>query len=205
MAATESNIQYSPGSGGNLHGIDRSIGSTTKADQVVQRGLGYLATHTAIARGVRVNIANSHLLIIQGDGTNYVRLHRLLVRQANLAAAASTLDIRVLRTTTAGTGGTTINARALDAADTTPYAGVVASLPTAKGNETDELLSFRLGTAAANPITAVNREEWRADASSGVKPPIVGNATANGLCVKNIGSGAFEVDIEAEVSIADYL
>lgn len=201
---TDSSIQYTPGSGANLQGVDRTVASTTVTGQVTLRGEGHLATYVAVARGVRINTANSHLLIVQGDGTNYVRLRRLTVRQANIATA-STIDVRVLRTTTAGTGGSSISARSRDAADTTPYAGTVMSLPTSKGTESDELASLRLGLAAANPITRDNRDEWQEEAAPGIKPIIVGNGTASGFCVKNIGASATEVDIEAVWSLTEYL
>ena len=203
MAATESLIGITPGSGQYLHVAARAVASTSTEEQYVVPAEGTLPTYTAIARGVRVNTANSHLLFVQGDGTNYVRLRRVKIRQANIATA-STLDIRVLRTSTAGGGTGAISARAFDTADTTPYAGTVQSLPSTKGTEGAELLSFRLGLTASNPITSANQEEWIAGRHN-EKPIIVGNATTDGFCVKNIGSSATEVDVEAEFTTSSYL
>ena len=97
-----------------------------------------------------------------------------------------------------------MGAGALDTADTPPYGGTVQSLPSTKGTEGAELLSFRLGLTAGNPITNANQEEWIAGQQNS-KPIIVGNATTDGFCVKNIGSSATEVDVEAEFVLTPYL
>lgn len=198
----ESTIAISEGAAGKyLHTWSRAVGSTTREDQSVVAGEQFLATYTAAAT-VRANTANSHLMILQGDGTNYIRVRRLTIRQANIATA-STLDIRLFRTTTAGSGGTTVNARPFDAADTDPYAGVVQTLPTSKGSEGNQLLFFRLGLGASNPLTHDNEVGWEEKPWS--KPIIAGNAAANGLAIKNIGSSATELDIEVEYTVSSYL
>jgi len=203
---SESTVDLTAGDGSIiLHAWQRTIGSTAKQEQVFVGAPGWLPTYTAIARGVRANTANSHLLIIQGDGTNRVRLRRLSVRPANIASAASTLDIRVLRTTTAGGGVNTINARPFDAANTSPYGGKVESLPSTKGTESDELLSIRLPIPGANPITRDYQYEWTMDQQNAAEPIIFGAATSNGICVKNVGSAPTELDIEAEFFLTEWL
>lgn len=197
---SESTVAITEGSGKYLHTWSRSIGSTTREDQATFPAEFPLSTYTAAAT-MRANTANSHLMMLQGDGTNYVRVRRITIRQANILATASTLAIQVLRTSTAGSGGTAVNGRAFDAGDTTPYAGTIQSLPTSKGTEGDQLLFFRLGLASANPLT--NSVEWREDDKS--KPIIVGNGTANGLCIKNVASAATELDIEVEFVTTAYL
>lgn len=203
----ESSLGWTDGVDKNWHSYQRTIASTTMQDPAVFPAEFPLPTYTASAAGVRVNTANSHLLQIMGDGTNYVRLRRLTIRQANIASAASTLDLRVFRLSTAGTGGSSLSARALDESDTTPYAGSVRTgVTTSKGTEGDQLLgpgTLRLGLTNANPITDVNKVEWVQQ--PGAKPIVVGNGTASGLAVKNIGSTGTEVDIEAEFVLTPYL
>lgn len=197
----ESTIAVTEGTAGKyLHTYSRSIGSTTREDQATFPAEYPLATYTAAAT-VRANTASSHLLAIQADGTNYVRVRRITIRQANILSTASTLAIQVLRTSTAGSGGTAVSARALDAADTTPYAGTIQTLPTSKGTEGDQLLFRRLNLAASNPLSP--GWEWRE--ADQAKPIIVGNSTANGLCIKNLASAATEVDVEVEFSVTAYL
>lgn len=192
-------FEITEGTGTSIHSWGRSVASTTRLDQFYVHGEQPYATFTAQAV-VRANIANSHLMFLQGDGTNYLRLRRLTIRQANIASAASTMDIRVYRTSTAGSSGTTVNARSFDEADGA-HGGVIQTLPTSKGTEGNQLLSMRLGVASANPLT--NYVEWRE--SDRAKPIIFGNGTANGIAIKNINALALELDVEAEFSLVNYL
>jgi hypothetical protein len=200
MAESTLGVTEASSPGKFLHTWSRSIGSTTREETATYMAEYPLATYTAAAT-MRANTANSHLLAIQGDGTNYVRVRRITIVPANILSTASTLEIQVLRTSTAGSGGTTVNARAFDPGDTSPYAGSVLSLPTSKGSEGDLLKRFRLGIPASNPIT--NSVEWKEEDNS--KPMIVGNSTANGLAIKVIPSAATELDVEVEFVVTPYL
>ncbi len=197
----ESSIGITDGSGKNLATFSRSIASTTREVQYIVPGEFVLPTYTAFVTA-RANTALSHLLVIQGDATNYGLLRRLTIKQANIATA-STMEIKVFRTTTAPVGGTSVSGRSFDLGDTTPYAGVITSLPTTKGTESDLMLQFRIGLASANPITKDNMGEWVQAANS--KPIRFGTTPGSGLAVKNIGSSATEFDIEAEFVVAPYL
>ena len=115
---------------------------------------------------------------------------------------AGVADIRVLRTSTAGTGGGTVNARAFDATDTSPYAGVCQTDPTSRGTEGDQLLQFRLPTFAATGNSG--EVEWCADDKS--KPIIIGTATSSGICVKiQTGIATVTADVEVEFSVSSHL
>lgn len=198
---SESTIQLTAGDGSvTLHSQQRTIGSTAKQVQLMQGAPGYLDTYTAIGRGIRANTANSHLMVLQADGTNFVHVTRVTVRQANIAAAASTMDIRVLRTTTVGSGGSTLLPRPFDASATNPYGGTVAFLPTSKGTEGPELLSIRLPLTNANPITRDYMYEWQASQESGQQAIVIPQATSSGIAVKNVGT-ASEVDVELQFHV----
>ena len=101
----ESYLVVTPGTGLNLRTNTRSISAVTVHEQATVRGEGSLATYSAIAIDQAIATSAAHLLIIQGDGNNYVRIRRITMRQSTLAGAAATADIRILRTSTAGTGG----------------------------------------------------------------------------------------------------
>lgn len=195
----ESSIGITDGTGSNLHTWTRTIASTSRQDQFTVRGEHPLTTYTAFAT-VPTDVANSHLMILQGDGTNYLRVRRITVTQANIATA-STLDVRVFRTSTAGSGGTAVSARSFDQGDTSPYAGTIQTRPTSKGSEGDQLLMRRMPVAAAQPIG--NVVEWKSGDTQ--KAIIAGNGTANGICIKNINSLSMLVDVEVEFTTTNYL
>jgi hypothetical protein len=200
----ESYLSVTPGTGLNLRTNTRTVSSTTVHEQLVLPGEGNAATYTAIAIDQLLTTSGAHLLIIQGDGTNYTRIRRITIRQSTLGTVA-TADIRVLRTTTAGTGGTTVNARSFDPADTSPYAGVVATAPTVKGTEGDQLLQLRLGAAGTAPITNANTVEWRADTNN-TKSIILGTSTASGICIKlQTALVTVRADIEVEFVVTSFV
>lgn len=200
----ESDVSITEGSGLDLHSWTRTISAGTKHEQVIARAEGFLPTWTAIAVAVSAATSADHLLFIQADGTNYSRVRRITVRQVALASSASTVDLRVLRTSTAGTGGSTVNARPFDAADTDPYAGTCMTLPTAKGTEGNQLLQMRMAAWAAQPVSNTAFVEWRE--SAGSKPIIIGTATTSGLvCKVQTGIASLTVDVEIEFVVSAYL
>lgn len=194
-------FEITEGTGVSIHSWSRTVASTARLDQFMLHGEQPYATFTAQAV-VRANTANSHLMFLQGDGTNYIRVRRLTLRAANIATAASTLDIRVYRTSTAGSGGTTVNARSFDEADGA-HGGTIQTLPTSKGTEGNQLLSMRLGVPASNPITREHEVVWTEQDRA--KPIVFGNGTANGIAIKNINSLATEVDVEVEFSLLNFI
>lgn len=197
----ESELAVTPGSGLNLRTDTKTISGTTRHQQVMLLGDASVPTYTAI--GISCSLASSgdHLLIVQGDGSNYTRIHRITIRGAT-PGTAGVADIRVLRTSTAGSGGGTVNARAFDAADTTPYAGLCMTDPTSRGTEGDQLLQFRLPTYASTGSSGM--VEWKAGDRS--KPIIIGTSTANGICVKiQTGIATVTVDVEVEFTVTSFL
>jgi hypothetical protein len=201
----ESTLAVTAGSGTNLRTNTRTIAAVTVHEQAMLFAEGNAATYTAIARAISTATSTSHLLAIQGDGTNYCRVRRITIRQAAVAGAANTADIRVFRTSTAGTGGTAISARPFDAADTNPYAGDTRSLPTSAGTVGDQLLQMRLGLVAAQPINALNMVEWRAQEGN-TKPIIFGSSTSSGIAVRiETGIATSTVDVEIEFVVTSYI
>ena len=197
----ESELAVTPGSGLNLRTDTKTIAVTTRHQQFVLQGDASSATYTAIGISCSLAVSGDHLLILQGDGSNYTRIHRITVK-SRTPGAAGVADIRILRTSTAGTGGGTVNARPLDAADTDPYAGVAMTDPTARGTEGNQLLQFRLPVYAATGSSDVR--EWVANDKA--KPIIIGSSTANGICVKiQTGIATDTVDVEVEITVTAHL
>ena len=201
----ESSLAVTPGSGLNLRTNTRTIAATTVHEQALMVGEGNAATYTAIGIDQAVTTSGDHVLFIQGDGTNYGRLRRITIRQSTLAGAVGTLDLRLLRTSTAGSGGTAVSPRPFDAADTDPFAGTCQTRPSSKGTEGNQLLQFRLGITATNPMTNANAVEWRDDWNN-TKPIIWGTSTANGLCLKvQTGVATVKIDVELEFVVTTFL
>lgn len=193
----ESELLVTPGSGLNLRTDTKSIAATTRHQQVVLQGDASAATYTAIGISCALATSGDHLLILQGDGSNYTRIHRITIYGAT-PGTAGVADIRVLRTSTAGSGGGTVNARPLDAADTDPYAGVAMTDPTSRGTEGNQLLQFRLPVYASTGSSGM--VEWVANDKA--KPIIIGTSTANGICVKiQTGIATDTVDVEVEFTV----
>ena len=201
----ESTLAVTPGSGQLLRTNSRTVGGTAVHEQGVIIAEGNAATYTALVKDIAISTAAAHLLMVQGDGTNYVRLRRIKINQSTLAGAGAMAYFGVYRVTTGGTGGTTINARPFDTADTNPYGGTVASAPTAKGTESDQLLHMRLGLASAQPLTNVYQTEWVAR-DDNTKSIVFGSATTAGIVIKNeTAVGTAKVDIEVEFVVTSYL
>ena len=198
----ESELAVTPGSGLNMRTNSRTIGGNTRHEQFTLLGDSGKATYTAIGVSCALATSGDHLLIVQADGTNYTRIHRITIRGAT-PGTAGVADIRVLRTSTAGSGGGSVSARAFDAGDTTPYAGVCMTDPTARGTEGDQLLQFRLPVYAATGSSGF--VEWRAE-NGYSKPIIIGTSTANGICVKiQTGIATDTVDVEVEFTVSAHL
>lgn len=203
--ATESSLAVTPGAGQNLRTVSRIIDGTTVHEQGVIAAEGTLATYTAIGIDVAVTTSADHILFVQGDGTNYCRLRWVRIAQSTLAGAVGTLDLRLLRTSTAGSGGTTVSPRPFDAADTDPFGGTAQTRPSSKGTEGNQLLQCRLGIVAANPMDSRNQWEWRADRSN-MKPIIFGNATTSGIVLKvQTGVATVKIDVEFGFVVSTYL
>lgn len=196
----ESTLGYTDGSGKNIHTFARSIASTTKEDQVFLLGEPILPTYTAAASSVATTTSAAHLFFIQGDGTLYTRINWFEVAQQTMGTAA-VAEIRLYRTTTAGSGGGAISCYPTDGADTSPYAGTAQTLPSSKGTEGVLLHQFRLPLVASTPTLGTYRWERQ----NYEKPIIIAPATTNGICWKiitGIATDTLNITIGFSVSVA---
>lgn len=200
---TESQIALTEGSGKNLRTWQRTIGGTAREEQFFQYGEPTATTYTVIASALSVGSAGGHLLQIMGDGTNYIRIERMEFRQGGFAGADSLALVQLKRLTTAGSGGTALNARAHDEADTDPYAGDVRSSPTTKGTEGSTLWRsrFKLTDTIPEYEPAVYSRPL-----GNVKPYIAGPGTADGFVwVNETAIGTATMDLVVTFTVTDTL
>ena len=204
----ESSLAVTPGSGLNLRTNSRSVGGSTVHEQGVMSAEGNAATYTASAKAVSLLTSASHLLVLQADGTNYIRLRRVTIQQVGVATSATPADISIVRSTTAGsTFGTTITPVALDLA-ASAFSGVCGSLPSVKGtvSTASPLLQARLPIATST-ITPGYRWEWNARYDNS-KSIVTGTATSSGIVVyltTGIAATTPTVDIEVEFVVTSYI
>lgn len=197
---SDSVIAVSEGSGKNYRANERTIASTTTEEIYVQRAEPANPTYVAMASSIATTTSASHLMFIMADGTNYTRIKRIYIEQVVGASAATLIQLQVFRLSTAGSGGTTVTARGLDAADT--YAGTIQTLPTVKGTEGVQLLQKRMQllTTAQVAATTVNPTawEWLAHEEDGRKPIVFGTTSTDGIAIKivtGITTGTLDLSV----------
>jgi hypothetical protein len=188
-------VQVTEGVGKKLDTWSRIIGGNTVEDEFVLPGEFPYASYTAVATGVSSATAASHMMqIMAGAGLN-VRIRRIRVNQLAAAGGVNTIDLSIVRLTTAGTGGTVITPSKLDNGDAA--AGATAmTLPTVKGTEGAILWdeSMWVGTAAIPPSNG--RWEWVQHPGS--KPIIIPAGATNGIAIKNtaLATATFSITVE---------
>lgn len=176
-----------------LHTDEKSYGGTNKNDQYTLLADSRRVTYTAVMEAVSCATSAAHVAILQADGTNYTKLWGIDIQQVGLPTAALA-NFQILRTTTAGSGGTSISAYPMDGADTSPYGGVIQTLPSSKGTEGVMLLKRRISMVAALPVSSDQSWSWRADTNQ--KPITVGTANTGGVCLKIVtGIASLTVDV----------
>lgn len=161
--------------------------SNVVQDQKILFGIPYHSTFTVAVPQVVATTGNSHMIQVMAGSSLNVYILFLLTTQYGAVGAVSALGLQVLRLTSAGTGGTVITPRPMD---TTDAIGATAmSLPTVKGTEGSQLWqqSVWLGTAAIP--SPISRFEYPGETPEYLHKPIkILAGTANGICLKNIGS-----------------
>lgn len=173
----------------------RTVDGTAKEDQFVLPAEHAVASYSALGSAISLATSADHIMAIQADGTLYTRIRRIFIAQVAAAGSGTLGVIEVIRTTTAGTGGTAITPRPYDTGDSA-YGGDVRSLPTAKGTEGVVLARRRIWltnsiAAQPNSIEIVARTD--------MKPIIIQPATTNGICLKIVtGVASATADITVE-------
>ena len=185
-----------------LHTNQRTISSTAREDQYVLPGEGAYPTYSALAVSISIGTANAHVLQIMGDGSNYTRIKRItMTPTSDLPAAVSNARFRLVRLSTAGTGGSSVTPAPFDSADT--YGGGSMTLPSSKGTTGAILLNWRMTFPTAY---GASQYTYAWEQKPGMKPIICGTATSNGLAIEVMdATTSCAVDATIEFITTSYL
>lgn len=183
-------IAVTPGSGAKLAtGPTYTENANVVQDEKVVLGEQYVASYLVTTAPTSTATANSHLLQIMAGASLKVRIRRIEMHQYGLATAATIMDTRLIRLTSAGTGGTGLGVPQADPADAA--AGATAmTLPTVKGTEGSILFinrPYMMQTIAASAQLNQPILVWDFDRLHS-KPLIIAAGAANGVVVKNVDS-----------------
>jgi hypothetical protein len=141
-------VQVTAGTGKKLAtGPTYTEGANIVQDEKVILGEPYIAAYSvSTVTGLGAAVSNAHFMQLMAGAALKVYVRRIRVFQSGLAAAAALIDVRVVRLTSAGTGGGVIVPAQKDNSDA---AGATAmTLPTVKGNEGAQL-DIGVGQATA--------------------------------------------------------
>lgn len=183
---TASSIQITQGSGTRLATNSYTEGGNTVHDEKMISGMPYWASYSVSAAFVSTATLNDHILQIMAGSSLNVYIHEIVITQDQVATTAAFEPFRVLRLTTAGTGGTSQTLSPHDLGDSA--AGATAmTLPTAKGTEAgliDTQSAYMTQTPGAGGTAFGSLYEWRVGASGLFKPIRISSGTTNGLAIK---------------------
>jgi|ERR1035437_456315 hypothetical protein len=184
MAGTDSVVQINEGSGKYLGYVSRSIASNTVYQQQTIIAEAYLPTYTATATTAMTMGANDHLFELQGSTLNRLVIRSIEVHQlANATAVVAA--VQLIRTTTAGSGGTNYAPTATDPTSAVTSATFHGGLSSSKGTESTVLAEWTmpmLAAAGTAPVPALFKQ-W---IDPRVQPPTIAAGNANGLALKLI-------------------
>ncbi len=193
-AASGSAVAGNPVLAGGSDGTNaRSLQTNTAGQLVVTANQGVRATYVASVQGVAYTSA-TQILVIEAPAGSPVYISRLIIWQTGTDTTNAITNFTLIRTTTAGTGGT-ITPNPYDTADAA-FGGIVRSAPTA-GTAGVTLFNIPLDvpTAAANQPAVV----LDFDGPHARKMPVIAAGTANGIALvapATTGGASFGASIE---------
>lgn len=187
----ESLVAVTPGAGKNLHTFNRTTSAGSVEDEVVLLGENYLASYTISDDARVVTTAASHPLQVMAGASLKVRIRRIEIFQSVLATAASLLEVRLYRLTTAGTGGGALVPQPLEQGEVASGATAM-TLPTAKGTEAALIAvakPYLMQTLAASAQLNQPIVVWDFDRPRS-KSLVINAGAANGIAIKNVNAVA---------------
>ncbi len=193
-AAAGSAIAGNPVLAGGSDGTNaRSLQTNTAGQLVVTANQGVRATYVASVQGVAYTSA-TQILVIEAPAGSPVYISRLIIWQTGTDTTNAITNFTLIRTTTAGTGGT-ITPNPYDTADAA-FGGIVRSAPTA-GTAGVTLFNIPLDvpTSASNQPAVV----MDFDGPHARKMPVIAAGTANGIALvapATTGGASFGASIE---------
>ena len=207
---TVSAIAVTEGSGKNIWTDQRTVSAVVRQAQYVLLAEPAGATYSVVAEDVSIANAGDHVLQIMAGASLYVRVYRIVIKQAANTTAANaagrTLEIR--RLSTAGTGGTVITPRPFDGGDAAAGATAMQGILNANhGTEGDKLLRTYLVFRQAILATGAQADDiWSWEAHPRGKPIIIAPGVTNGIGIVNITATAgATVNVTVEFTETSYL
>lgn len=185
MAGTDSQVTVVEGASGKmLAHTQRSVASNTVYQQQSVISEAYLPSYTGVVTTAMTMGANDHLFELQGSTINRLYLRKIEVFQLANATAVSAA-VQLMRTTTAGTGGSSYPPVALDPTSSVTTATFRGGLSANKGTEGAVLGEWTMQMFAAPGVLAIPAlvQEW---SDPRVQPPTISAGNANGLALKLI-------------------
>lgn len=152
------------------------------APQAVSGGQSAMATYTVCVNG-QANTASGHSIVIEAPSGNAVRILHVRILQPGLQTSAGIRVLQLIRTSTAGTGGT-VTPVAHDPSDSA-YGGICRAKPTpgTTGSVIQEIPVYvPAALAAFSPI------DIDFDYVSQEKAPTIAAGTANGIALLDPGA-----------------
>ena len=191
----DTSVPVTAGAGTLLHSWSKTISAATVHDEFTLPGEMPYPTYTVSATGVSSATGLSHMMQVMAGGALNVRIRKIRVAQLVAPAGVNTVELSLVRLTTAGTGGGAVTARPFDTAAAAAGASGM-TLPTAKGIEGTVLWiqSFWVGTAA---IPVLGLWDWTQLPND--QAIIIPAGAANGFAIKNtsaLATATFTIAVE---------
>jgi hypothetical protein len=165
-------------------------GANVKDDEVSVLGEQHLAAYAAVpGAAANTTTINKHMAQLMAGASLHVYVRWIGIYLLAVAAAATIVEVRLHRLTTAGTGGTAGTQAALDTTDAAAGATSM-TMPAVLGTEGAAINSTTMGVIAAAPAAALAEGlliwSWgnKGDFTR-TKAIRIPAGTANGLAVKN--------------------
>jgi hypothetical protein len=208
VSVVDSTVQVAEGVGKLLRFVQRSINGSNVQIQGVHTEEPALDSYILSSGIVLLTTAASHVLQLMAGATKNVYVRRIQVWQVGLATAAAIDEFQLVRLTTAGTGGTVVTPKLLDATDAAVGATGM-TLPTVKGAEGNilfdrtALILQTLPTALPpGEATKILDFDFTRERLKGIR---ITAGAANGLALKNIAARAVgSVLVEATFTEANF-
>ncbi len=172
----------------------RTLTTDTAGNLNVIQGESAHATYVASVTGVAFT-ANTQAIVIEAPSASKVYIRRVVIWNTGTDTSNALVDIQLVRTTTAGTGGAITPAQ-MDTGDSA-YGGIVRASPGTGGTLGTVLFHVTLDiptSASGTPIALLDFDNGRLG-----KGPIIPAGTANGIALYlpgTTGGGSFAASIE---------
>lgn len=188
-AASENPVLIAGSDGTNV----RNISTDASGNVNVIPGPTSRATYVASVHNVAATAA-SHIIAIEAPSASKVHIARIVIWQTGTDSSNAIVDFQLIRTTTAGSGGT-ITPSPMDTADGA-YGGIVRSMGTAG---TAGVVLFYLPLDVPNSASSTPIAVLDFDGSRLGKGPTIAAGVANGIALTSpgaAGASLFSASIE---------